>query len=86
MGYAILLNFLVYVTLPVPLYFAGILLGIGTFTIYVASLIGLARSELYFWHEVGVRLCVREQNASFFVGSAPRVEILNPTRSSIYHV
>lgn len=52
MGYAILLNFLVYVTLPVPLNFAGILLGIGTFVIYVATVIGLARRELYFWHQV----------------------------------
>lgn len=51
-GYAILLNFLVYVTLPVPLNFAGILLGIGTFVIYVTTVIGLAQRELYFWHQV----------------------------------
>lgn len=66
MGYAILLNFLVYVTLPVPLYFAGLLLGIGTFVLYVITAVGLARREVYFWHQVGsIYFIFFHQNINF---------------------
>ncbi|XP_058057684.1 adenylate cyclase type 3 [Anopheles bellator] len=51
LGWAILLNFLVYVTLPVLLKFTGILLGLGSFATYVNAIIGLAKKENYFWEQ-----------------------------------
>lgn len=47
-----LINFLVYVTLPVPLKFTGLLLGIGTFAIYDHTIFGLAKKENFFWAQV----------------------------------
>lgn len=47
-----LLNYLVYVTLPVPLKYTGILLGLGAFATYVNTIIGLAKKENYFWDQV----------------------------------
>lgn len=59
MGYAILLNFLVYVTLPVPLKFAGIILGAGTFVIYIIAINGLAHNDgELFWHQVCALHCI----------------------------
>ncbi|XP_049536076.1 adenylate cyclase type 3 [Anopheles darlingi] len=51
LGWAILLNFLVYVTLPVLLKYTGILLGLGSFATYVNAIIGLAKKENYFWEQ-----------------------------------
>lgn len=66
-GYAILLNFLVYVTLPVPLNFAGILLGIGTFTFYVAMIIGLGNDISFVWNQVNkivLHLCISKNDCA----------------------
>lgn len=52
LGWAVLLNFLVYITIPVVLQYTGILLGIGSFAIYVKTIIGLAKKENYFWEQV----------------------------------
>jgi adenylate cyclase 3 len=52
LGWAILLNFLVYVALPVLLKYTGLLLGIGSFAIYINTIIGLAKRENYFWAQV----------------------------------
>lgn len=52
LGWAVLLNFLVYVTLPVLLKYTGILLGLGSFATYVNAIIGLAKKENYFWEQV----------------------------------
>jgi hypothetical protein len=52
LGWAVLLNFLVYITVPVVLYYTGILLGIGSFAIYINTIIGLAKKENYFWEQV----------------------------------
>lgn len=52
LGWAVLLNFLVYITIPVVLRYTGILLGIGSFAIYVKTIIGLAKRENYFWEQV----------------------------------
>lgn len=47
-----LLNFLVYVTLPVFLKYIGILFGIGSFTIYMSAIIGMTRKDSFFWEQV----------------------------------
>lgn len=52
LGWAVLLNFLVYITIPVVLQYTGILLGVGSFAIYVNTIIGLAKKENYFWEQV----------------------------------
>lgn len=52
LGWAVLLNFLVYITIPVVLQYTGILLGVGSFAIYVNTIIGLAKRENYFWEQV----------------------------------
>lgn len=52
LGWAVLLNFLVYITIPVVLQYTGVLLGIGSFAIYVNTIIGLAKKENYFWEQV----------------------------------
>lgn len=53
LGWAVLLNFLVYITIPVVLQYTGILLGIGSFAIYVNTIIGLANNKQnYFWEQV----------------------------------
>lgn len=54
LGWAVLLNFLVYITIPVVLQYTGILLGVGSFAIYVNTIIGLAKKENYFWEQVNV--------------------------------
>lgn len=41
-----------YVTLPVPLKFIGISLGVGAFTAYVGTSIKLAETDVYFWRQV----------------------------------
>ncbi|XP_062548182.1 adenylate cyclase type 3 [Armigeres subalbatus] len=51
LGWAVLLNFLVYVTLPVLLKYTGILLGLGSFATYINAIIGLAKKENYFWEQ-----------------------------------
>lgn len=51
-GWAIVLNFLVYVTLPVPLRYAGILLGIGSFGAYISSIAILAKRDTFFLQQV----------------------------------
>lgn len=51
-----LLNFLVYITIPVILRYTGILLGIGSFAIYINTIIGLAKKENYFWEQVNLML------------------------------
>ncbi|CAO1336896.1 unnamed protein product [Diamesa serratosioi] len=51
LGWAVLLNFLVYITIPVILRYTGILLGIGSFAIYINTIIGLAKKENYFWEQ-----------------------------------
>ncbi|XP_055634057.1 adenylate cyclase type 3 [Toxorhynchites rutilus septentrionalis] len=51
LGWAVLLNFLVYVTLPVLLKYTGILLGLGSFITYINAIIGLAKKENYFWEQ-----------------------------------
>lgn len=48
-----LLNFLVYITIPVVLQYTGIVLAVGSFLIYVGAIVGLATQEEYFWEEVG---------------------------------
>lgn len=55
LGWAVLLNFLVYITIPVVLQYTGILLGVGSFAIYVNTIIGLAKKENYFWEQVNKR-------------------------------
>lgn len=52
LGWAVLLNFLVYITIPVVLQYTGILLGVGSFAIYINTIIGLAKKENYFWEQV----------------------------------
>lgn len=52
LGWAVLLNFLVYITVPVVLQYTGILLGVGSFAIYINTIIGLAKKENYFWEQV----------------------------------
>lgn len=52
LGWAVLLNFLVYITIPVVLQYTGILLGIGSIAIYVKTIIGLAKKENYFVEQV----------------------------------
>lgn len=47
-----LLNFLVYVTLPVLLKYSGILLGVGSVLTYINAIIGLAKRDNYFWEQV----------------------------------
>ncbi|XP_065080499.1 adenylate cyclase type 3 isoform X2 [Ochlerotatus camptorhynchus] len=51
LGWAVVLNFLVYVTLPVLLKYTGILLGLGSFATYINAIIGLAKKENYFWEQ-----------------------------------
>lgn len=51
-----LLNFLVYITIPVVLQYTGIVLAIGSFVIYVGAIVGLATPEEYFWPEVREKL------------------------------
>ncbi|XP_055612509.1 adenylate cyclase type 3-like, partial [Uranotaenia lowii] len=51
LGWAVVLNFLVYVTLPVLLKYTGILLGLGSFATYVNAIIGLAKKENFFWEQ-----------------------------------
>jgi adenylate cyclase 3 len=52
LGWAVLLNFLVYITIPVVLQYTGLLLGIGSFAIYVNTIIGLAKKENFFLEQV----------------------------------
>lgn len=52
LGWAILVNFLVYVTLPVPLKYTGILLGLGTCATYINTIIGLSKEKDFFWEQV----------------------------------
>lgn len=52
LGWAILLNFLVYVTIPVALRHTGILLSFGSVVIYVGALVGLAEKGNFFWEQV----------------------------------
>lgn len=52
LGWAVLINFLVFVTLPVPLKYTGLLLGIGSFAIYDHTIFGLAKKENFFWAQV----------------------------------
>ena len=54
LGWAVLLNFLVYITIPVVLQYTGVLLGVGSFAIYVNAIIGLAKKENYFWEQVNI--------------------------------
>ena len=55
LGWAVLLNFLVYITIPVVLQYTGILLGVGSFAIYVNAIMGLAKKENYFWEQVNIK-------------------------------
>lgn len=52
LGWAVLLNFLVYITIPVVLRCTGALLGVGSFAIYVNTIMGLAKHEHFFWEQV----------------------------------
>lgn len=52
MGWGILLNFLIYVTLPVPLKYTGLLLGLGTLATYVSTIFGLVRKENFLYEQV----------------------------------
>ncbi len=52
LGWAVLINFLVYITIPVLLRYTGILLGVGSFLIYICTIQGLAKNESYFWGQV----------------------------------
>lgn len=54
LGWAILVNFLVYVTLPVPLKYTGILLGLGTCATYINTIIGLSKEKDFFWEQVRI--------------------------------
>lgn len=47
-----MLNFLVYVTIPVALQNTGIILSFGSVVIYVVAIAGLAREEKFFWEQV----------------------------------
>lgn len=51
-GWWIVLNFLVYVTLPVRLRYTGILLGMGSFASYIIIIIGLNKQHSYFIQQV----------------------------------
>nr|XP_029727324.1 adenylate cyclase type 3-like [Aedes albopictus]XP_029727325.1 adenylate cyclase type 3-like [Aedes albopictus]XP_029727326.1 adenylate cyclase type 3-like [Aedes albopictus]XP_029727327.1 adenylate cyclase type 3-like [Aedes albopictus] len=52
LGWAVLLIFLVYVTLPVLLKYSGILLGVGSVLTYINAIIGLAKRDNYFWEQL----------------------------------
>ncbi|CAG9798079.1 unnamed protein product [Chironomus riparius] len=51
LGWAVLLNFLVYITIPVVFQYTGILLAIGSFAVYMGIIIEAARMEEYFWEQ-----------------------------------
>jgi hypothetical protein len=54
LGWAVLLNFLVYITIPVVFQYTGILLAIGSFAVYMGIIIEAARREEYFWEQVRI--------------------------------
>lgn len=51
LGWILLLDYLIYVTLPIRLRYC-IILSIGTCTSYIAAVIGLAKSDLHFYRQV----------------------------------
>lgn len=51
LGWVLLLDYLIYVTLPIRLRYC-IILSLGTCASYVAALVGLAKSDLHFYQQV----------------------------------
>lgn len=51
LGWVLLLDYLIYVTLPIRLRYC-IILSIGTCASYVAALVGLAKSDFHFYQQV----------------------------------
>lgn len=51
LGWVLLMDYLIYVTLPIRLRYC-IILSIGTCASYIAALIGLAKSDLHFYQQV----------------------------------
>lgn len=51
LGWVLLLDYLIYVTLPIRLRYC-IILSVGTCASYIAALIGLAKSDLHFYQQV----------------------------------
>lgn len=44
-----------YVTLPIPLVYAGVAVGFGTFISYINTIFGLAKREQYFDEQVCIQ-------------------------------
>lgn len=53
LGWVLLLDYLIYVTLPIRLRYC-IILSLGTCASYIAALIGLAKSDLHFYQQVRI--------------------------------
>lgn len=76
LGWAVLLNFLVYITIPVVLQYTGILLGVGSFAIYINTIIGLAKKENFFWEQVNMEIIFSLIETFFFLSPEINLEIL----------
>ncbi|KAG4080688.1 hypothetical protein HA402_013218 [Bradysia odoriphaga] len=55
LGWAILLNFLVHVSLPIPLKYTGILFGFGSYTLHLSITMVLPKKEEYFVQQVQLK-------------------------------
>uniref|UniRef100_A0A1B0GLG2 Adenylate cyclase type 3 n=1 Tax=Lutzomyia longipalpis TaxID=7200 RepID=A0A1B0GLG2_LUTLO len=51
LGWVMLLNFLVYIILPVPMKYHLIFFGIATFFMYIGIIMGLAQVDSFFWKQ-----------------------------------
>ena len=62
LGYVVLLNFLIYVTLPVQLVYSGFVIGASTLIFYFSMLLAVARRDAKFNDQVCMYECLHSEH------------------------
>lgn len=77
LGWAILFNFLVYVSLPIPLKYTGVLFGVGSYTLHLCTTLVLPKIDEFFFQQVQLNCpfqkCVEFILLRFFIATCKRV-------------
>jgi hypothetical protein len=69
-------NFLVYITIPVPLKL-GIVMAFGSFSIYLSSIIVVAYKDNFFWEQVRNRMRSHDDENSFGHQKLMRIDFVH---------
>ncbi|XP_055849197.1 adenylate cyclase type 3 [Episyrphus balteatus] len=88
LGWGILLNFLIYVTLPIPLLYTGVTFGVGTFAIYLCTLTGLATKDPLFYEQIAANTILIIASAAvgllvYFMGEAKQKRVFHEAKKSL---